>query len=269
MLGVLWIILKIILIVIAVILGLVLIVLAVLLFCNANYMAVGEKSDDTNVRAMFKWLFGIVRANYEKQGETVVYSVHIPFGICSVEYNSNVNNLDLDIDEKNICNNDEFTNKTIANIEKNSKIYNIVEKIKDKIKSLKNTITKLINKVKFIIEFNDKYDIGEVLSALVALVVKLIKALGFKTCSINAVIGFEDPSTTGKVLGFTSIVNEFLPFDIELAGNFDKEEFTGDFNIKGKTNLWKILLPIVVCALTKPIFPLLKDYWRGDLNGRF
>ena len=191
----------------------------------------------------------------------------MPFGLWKTEYNSEEESLNLDVDEKNICNNDDFSNKTIANIEKNSKIEYIGEKLKGFYDGVKNFVLYIIDKIKYVQNFNDKYSINNLISASWKLLLKLIKNLGFKIFEINGAIGFDDPSTTGQVIGAIAVVREFLPFSINVCGNFDESQLSGDFNIKGRTNLWQILFPILVYVLTKPVWPLVKDYWKGELDG--
>ena len=46
----------------------------------------------------------------------------MPFGICNINYDSEGDSINIDLEEKNICNNDENIHKTVANIEKNGNI---------------------------------------------------------------------------------------------------------------------------------------------------
>lgn len=268
MLGVLLTILKVILILIGVILGITLLILAVLLFNFCRYEAKGSKDDNTSIKAEFKWLFGIVRGSYEAENAAVKYRVYVPFGICNIKYNSEENNININAEEKNICNDDEIVNKNVANIEKNSKIYNIVKKIKSFFIKIKEIVLNIRNKIKFVQNFNDRYGIRSLINATIKLVIKLIKNLGFKRFEVNGIIGFDEPSQTGEALGAIAVVETFLPLSINVAGNFDEKELSGDFNIKGRTNLWFILFPIVKYIFTKPVWPVVKDYWKGELDGQ-
>lgn len=267
MLGILWLILKIILIFIASVIGIALLILAILLFNSCKYEAQGSRNEEIKIKAYFKWLFGIIKGNYETDGDVTKYSLYVPFGICYIEYNSDENNINIDLDEKNICNNDENINKGIANIEKNSKIYIIPEKIKGFFSRIKNFIVYIIEKFKFIQKFNDRYCINSIISSTWRLLIRLIKNLGFKKFELNGIIGFDDPADTGKTLGAIAVFKSFLPLSVNVEGNFENKELTGDFNIKGRTNLWLILFPIIKYILTKPMWQLVKDYWKGELNG--
>ena len=267
MLGVLLTILKIILILIGVILGIVLLILSILLFNRCRYEAVGNKDKKVEVKAEFKWLFGIINGYYEIDGDITKYAFYIPFGICNIKYNSEESNINIDLSEKNICNDDEIINKSIANIEKNSKIYNIVKKFKAFFTNIKNFIKDIIEKIKFVQRFNEKYCVNSLISVTWRLLIKLIKNLGFKRLELNGIIGFESPDDTGKALGAIAVVKTFLPLSVNIDGNFEEKELTGNFNIKGRTSLWRILFPIAKYILTKPVWPLVKDYWKGELNG--
>lgn len=267
MLGVLWLILKIILIIIGVILGIALLIITILLFSSFRFNGNGSIEEKIKLRFDFKWIFGFVKGYYEINDDVTKYSITLPFGIWKTEYNSAEENLNLDVEEKNICNNDDFSNKTIANIEKNSKIEYIGEKLKDIYNGIKNFVLCIIDKIKYIQDFNDKYSIKALVSTSWKLLLKLIKNLGFKIFEINGVIGFDDPSTTGQVIGLIAVVREFLPFSVNISGNFDNSQLTGNFNIKGRTSIWQILFPILIYVLTKPVWPLVKDYWKGELDG--
>lgn len=267
MLGIVLAILKIILILIASVLGIVLFILAVLLFNFCRFEAIGNKCEKVTVKAEFKWLFGLIKGYYETDEEKTKYFFYVPFGICNIKYDSEENNINIDLDEKNICNDDEFINKGIANIEKNSKIDNIVKKIKAFFTKIKSFIIYVIEKIKFIQNFNDKYCINSLISATWKLLIRLIKNLGFKRLELNGIIGFDNPADTGNALGAISVVKTFLPLNVNIDGNFENKELTGDFNIKGRTNLWLILFPIARYVFTKPVWSVVKDYWKGELNG--
>lgn len=267
MLGILWLILKIILIIIGTILALVLLVIGIFLFSSLKYDACGSKNEHRLIKAKFKWLFGIVKGGYEIDGEITKYFLYVPFGICNVNYISDENSINIDIEEKNICNNDEIINKSIANIEKNSKIYSIVENIKAFFNKIKNFIIVIVEKIKFAQNFNDKYSIRDLISVTWRLIIKLFKNLGLKKFEVNGVVGFDNPCDTGKILGAVSVIQSFLPLSVNVEGNFKEKELTGDFNIKGRTNLWLILFPLLKYILTRPVWPVVKDYWKGELNG--
>lgn len=267
MLGILLTILKVILILIGVILGIVVLILAVLLFNFCRFEAQGSKNEDVKSKGSFRWLLGIVKGSYEVDGDHLKYSVYVPFGICNVNYDSERENVNIETEEKNICNNDENFHKTVANIEKNGNINSIVKKIKNFFTGIKKFIKGISDKINFVESFNDKYGIGNILNATINLIVKLFKNIGFKKCKINGIIGLGDPSDTGKAIGAVAVVKAFVPLDINIEGNFEEKEFTGDFNIRGRTNLWLILFPIAKYIFTKPVWPLVKDYWKGEFDG--
>lgn len=267
MLGVLLTILKVILILIGVILGIVVLILAVLLFNFCRFEAQGSKNEDIKSKGSFRWLFGIVKGSYDLDGDHLKYSVYVPFGICNINYDSEGDNINIDLEEKNICNNDENIHKTVANIEKNGNINSIVKKIKNFFTGIKNFIAGIADKINFARSFNDKYSIRSILNATIKLIIRLLKNIGFKKCEINGIIGLGDPSDTGKAIGAVAVGKAFVPLDINIEGNFEERELTGDFNIRGRTNLWLILFPIAKYIFTKPVWPLVKDYWKGEFDG--
>lgn len=267
MLGILWLVLKIILIFIGIVLGIALLLLAFVLFDFCRFEAKGEKeNDDIVFKAEFRWLLGLIKGCYEISGEHIKYNVNMPFGLCKIKYDSEEEELEFDVEEKNICNESKNINKTIANIQKNGNIYNIMVKFKSFFTAVKSFIKGLFEKAVFVKNFNDKYCVEKLLKATFKLLKKLIKNMGFKKFEVKGTVGFDDPSDTGKVLGAVYSVIPFLPFDVSIDGNFDNRELKGNFYIKGRTNLWLLLFPVVRYVLTKPVWPLVRDYWKGELN---
>ena len=118
MLGILWLILKIILIIIGVILGIALLLIAILLFSFLRYNGNGSTEEEINVRFEFKWLLGLIKGYYEIKGDVTKYCVTLPFGLWKTEYNSEEESLNLDVDEKNICNNDDLVIKLLQILKK-------------------------------------------------------------------------------------------------------------------------------------------------------
>ncbi len=99
---------------------------------------------------------------------------------------------------------------------------------------------------------------GEIVKYTLRFVKELIFAIKPKKFKANITIGFEDPSNTGKFLGISAVILEFLPLDIYLSGDFENEIFEGILETKGKTSVFKIGIPTLRYIFKKPIWRLIK-----------
>jgi hypothetical protein len=104
-----------------------------------------------------------------------------------------------------------------------------------------------------------KYDIRQLIAVTLKFCNRFIKALGIKQLSADTVFGFDDPSTTGLILGGASVVAAFLPFRVGLRGYFDGKYFEINGILKGKTNLLRLLIPVVVFIMEKPVWKIITN----------
>ena len=88
---------------------------------------------------------------------------------------------------------------------------------------------------------------------------ELFFALKPEKFNVDLIIGFDDPSSTGKFIGFTAIISELLPFRLYISGDFENEVFKGDLEVKGKTNVFKIGIPSLKYIFKPPIWRLIKN----------
>jgi len=88
---------------------------------------------------------------------------------------------------------------------------------------------------------------------------ELFFAVKPKNFKADLLVGFDDPSSTGKFIGFMAIVSEFLPFRICFSGDFENEVFQCCLEVKGKTNILKIGIPTLKYIFKDPIWKLIKN----------
>lgn len=125
------------------------------------------------------------------------------------------------------------------------------ESIKDKIKSIINIVKEKLT------EFNSVKNKKELLAYMLELLKGLFKALKTKKFKANFKFGFDEPDKTGMLLGFGCGMNAFLPVKIGLEADFENEVFLYDAEIKGKTCIFLLLVPIIKFILKKPIWDLI------------
>lgn len=105
--------------------------------------------------------------------------------------------------------------------------------------------------------FNAVKNKRELFGYLLELVKGLFKALRTKKFKAKIKFGFEEPDETGIMLGFGCGVNAFLPFKIDLEADFENSCFDYALEIKGKTSIFLLIVPIVKFVLNKPIWDLI------------
>ena len=111
-----------------------------------------------------------------------------------------------------------------------------------KVKKEKINIRDMVNTVK---EQYTQYQGDVVIKLCWELLGKILRALKPKKFKCQMVIGFEDPSVTGMVLGGISMVNAFVPIDIKVRGNFEEEELSGELETSGKVSVISLIVPII------------------------
>ena len=116
----------------------------------------------------------------------------------------------------------------------NVKIKKIIEKIKMSVKNICDKIKDLLQKKDKITEFltNDAH-IRAFRKAKKELYI-LLKKLKPKKINIKLRFGFEDPATTGKVLGGLSMLYPFLGETTEITPDFENQVLKGTVYLKGK-----------------------------------
>ncbi len=259
--GVVLCVLKIILIVLGAVLGTALLLIVLLLFNSFRYEASGSKENELRFNSDFKWLFGILKGYYSISGGVTEYAVTLPFGIKLLSYSSEPD-LSYELDNENLLNDEPFYDDESG--VKNKK-RSIADRLRAVFGRIKDFVTSVKEKIRLVQSFNTKYNIKSLTEATYRLIRKLLKNIGFRRLEVAGTMGFDNPAGTGAAIGAISAVSALLPFSIDIRGNFEQKELTGNFRLKGRTNLFRILFPIALYVFTRPVWPLARDYWKGDL----
>ena len=88
---------------------------------------------------------------------------------------------------------------------------------------------------------------------------ELFLAVKPKKFKADLLVGFDDPSSTGKFIGLMAIISELLPFSICFLGDFENEVFQGNMEMKGRTNVFKICIPNLRYIFKAPVWKLIKN----------
>ncbi len=176
--------------------------------------------------------------------------------------------------QNNILENNADNDKTSDTIEDESidssksifqKINDFITGIKEKILSLYNKLLELVNKIKQTvaniltkkesleryIQILKKEEVKSAFSLCKNRIFRMFKHLLPKKMKIHAHIGMEDPSTTGYILAFYSILPDKLRRQIILKADFDEVIMEADYNIKGYCNAFSFLYQLLCIIMNK------------------
>ena len=133
------------------------------------------------------------------------------------------------------------------------------DKIKENIEKIKNKIRDLVQKKEKIEDFvTDKSHVHAFKKLKNELFV-LLKKLKPKKINIKLRFGFDDPSTTGKILGGISILYPFLGDTTEIIPDFEKQILKGNVYIKGRIRFCHFASLALKLLLCKDIRTSYKD----------
>ncbi|MCL2404464.1 MAG: hypothetical protein FWC92_02835 [Defluviitaleaceae bacterium] len=109
-----------------------------------------------------------------------------------------------------------------------------------------------LKQVKAVLTYPDRKII---MSLCIKCLQKFVKALKPKHIDITGVIGFEDPSTTGIVMGtYEAVVGTLgLRHKVQLLGNYLESALELNIETEGRTRLWRLWWPFLWLYLHKPI----------------
>jgi hypothetical protein len=144
------------------------------------------------------------------------------------------------------------------------KLVSKIKKIIDFIKKASKKPMELYNKaVEFLAEIkaaNEKYHFKVLINETFLFFKRFFKALGLKKFRICGIIGLEDPSDTGTLIGAVSVVGAFVPIEKDISGDFQNKNLDIKAELKGKTCLFVLIYEIARYALNKNVLPVLKEY---------
>lgn len=142
---------------------------------------------------------------------------------------------------------------------KSSKSSTKDENIKAKKSSFKRK--KIGNTINIVKEKIDDFKLmenkREILNHTLIFFKDFIKVLKNKIFNVYIKFGFDEPDMTGMTLGFGCILNSMLPIKVNLEPDFDGECFSYKCEIKGRTSVLFIIIPIAKYILKKPIWNLI------------
>lgn len=247
-------------IIILVILALILLILLVLLFASIKIQSSAKINNEVQFILDIKYLFGIIRYKYNYKDNQNIIKI---FGKKINSTSKKEKNKKTEKDNKQ-----ESFNNTKSSIEKysepnkkskkskvNTKKY-LEEESEENKQSFKEKIYKFKNSFNLVKDYYYEYK-DKIIKYLKVLIKRLIKAIKIKKMNLNFEYGFYDPSKTGKVCGLISIILPMIlnkkTIEINLIPDFNEQKFTGEGYIKIKTNIFKIVFPILVFILKKPI----------------
>lgn len=278
---VLWTVLKIILIIVLVLLMLALLLTAVILFSRLDYGIKARYSDRIDGVCKVTWLFGLIKLAVNVKNGDVDFKIKLPFHLEKLfledekaeeaSVDKSVTELEEKADSQNAENTEKVNvEKTVEKASEGKKTEN--SQTKDSNKKNKRVKNKKKEKKEFALyslwkkfnEIKEKYDIPAIIKLTLKLIKDLLKAVGVKKCSINGVLGFDDPSNTGIALGVIGVLSIYLPGEIYFKGNFEKSDFKCNGVIEGRTNIFKFLLPVLKYIFKKPIWQIIKELLRKD-----
>lgn len=303
MLSVLLLILKIIGITIAVILGLLLLLVLIVLFVAVKYKGIAVKQgDDIRAGFKVTWLFHIVSVKVTFEDKELRYFVKI-FGIQIMPKKEKVKDKSPDnaqnkvveeqmpveqkpdeqtsdeqkpdehtsdeqsIDEKQ---SDEKSNDENPPENPDDSKKSVFRKIIDKIKNIKYTIKSIYDKIKNILE-NIKFykrvltsELAHTCYAKVKKVLfKLLKHIAPRKLRGNLFIGFEDPATTGQILGYICMFYPIYGNNLNVRADFENKVLDADLKFKGRIRLYVLLVGALRLWRDKNIKKLIAVLKRG------
>ena len=155
-----------------------------------------------------------------------------------------------------------FGEKVINFIRK--KVVNFLCKLKGILNFTKDRKAFIKEKIEFFEDLKAKYDLKGIFDVTILLFKKIFKGLGLKLFQICGIIGLDNPCSTGQAIAVISVVQTFVPFDVDVQGDFENNVLEGSLYIKGKVRISSIVFPVIWYLLTKPVRTVVIDYVKGD-----
>lgn len=144
------------------------------------------------------------------------------------------------------------------------KVVNFFCKLKGILNFTKDKKAFIKEKIEFFEDLKAKYDLKGIFDVTILLFKKIFKGLGLKLFQICGIIGLDNPCSTGQAIALISVVQTFVPFDVDVQGDFENNVLEGSLYIKGKVRISSIVFPVIWYLLTKPVRTVVIDYVKGD-----
>lgn len=130
--------------------------------------------------------------------------------------------------------------------------------IKQKLIDIWNKIDAICQKIKNVnsiknefVEYIKKEESKLAIRKIKTIIFEMFKKLLPRKFNAKFKFGFEDPSTTGKILGISSIFYGIYGDNIELEADFDNVVLEGEYKFKGKIRLINIVTAAIKIILNK------------------
>lgn len=259
--------LKIIGIILAGILGLILLLLLIVLFVPIRYRIRGAKTEETmDGKACVSWLFGAVGVYFFLKNKDFSYEIRI-FGIpleriqafirkftfkkstgkeiTKMELEkehlesvkTNITKLDVEIpkadnaiDVKQI--EEQQTERKVRSVA--SSIWSFPGKAAERVRKIRLTLASVCDKSKYWINFLKEETTKEAISLVKIQLMKVLKHILPQKLKGNVIFGFEDPATTGQVLGGICAFYPLYYKQINISPDFTQNILLGDIDMKGR-----------------------------------
>ena len=166
--------------------------------------------------------------------------------------------------EKEIAENLEDAEEKSEKSVTGEKVVNFLCKLKGILNFTKDKKAFIKEKIEFFEDLKDKYDLKGIFDITILLFKKIFKGLGLKLFQICGIIGLDNPCSTGQAIALISVVQTFVPFDVDVQGDFENNVLEGSLYIKGKVRISSIVFPVIWYLLTKPVRTVVIDYVKGD-----
>ena len=150
-------------------------------------------------------------------------------------------------------------------------LINVFKRFLQALTNIQYTIREICDKIKKITE-NIRY-YTEVLKSEVfqaafgvsrSQLIRILKAVRPKTCSINLKTGTGDPASTGQIVAFYGILYPFIGNGVCLQADFENKVLEGDLYIKGKITAFTFLFVAFRLYTDKNIRQLIQMLKRED-----
>ena len=146
----------------------------------------------------------------------------------------------------------------------------VFRKIIDKIRNIKYTIKSIYDKIKNILEnikFYKRVLTSELAHTCYAkvkkILFKLLKHIAPRKLKGNLLIGFEDPATTGQILGYICMFYPIYGNNLNVRADFENKVLDADLKFKGHIRLYVLLIGALRLWRDKNIKKLIAVLKRG------
>lgn len=261
-------------------------VVLVILFIPLRYDSEGEFSEELSFYFRFSWFLKIVRFSIHKQGEKKEQTVKVLFFQIYPKKAKKKRAHKVSVKEKKEAKTSsdkesegemelelpvETEERTEKKEIKKPKVEEKAKKTaKTKVKKEKEATDKkeeskfqnVVEKLKKFYSFLEEKENERVLSFLIGYIKKLIKAILPRKARGKMIIGLEDPALTGYMAACTSWVYLYSKGKVHVIPDFQQKIINGNYKIKGKVYLYKLIYYIIRVILdqrVKRLILLAKD----------